>query len=248
MKPYYQTPRVTIYNDDCLAVLPLLRRRQVDHIITDPPYSPWVHSKSRMGANAPTRKGNGRDATRSAISRARTLGFEALTDDVRQAAAAEFAALARRWVLVFSDVESCHLWRRDLENAGLEYIRTGAWHKVGATPQFTGDRPAAAFEAITICHPHYRKIWNAHGKHAIWSVPIVLNRNGREPRLHTTQKPEDLMRDLVDDFTSPNDVVLDAFMGSGTTLVAAIARGRRVIGIERRKADCDKAIARLEAL
>jgi site-specific DNA-methyltransferase (adenine-specific) len=53
-----------------------------------------------------------------------------------------------------------------------------------------------------------------------------------EPRLHPTQKPLALMRDLVRDFTQPGDVVLDPFMGSATTGVACLEEGRRFLGIE----------------
>jgi hypothetical protein len=89
---------------------------------------------------------------------------------VRVGVAAHFARLARRWVLVFSDFESAHLWRHDLEGAGLEYVRTGIWHKGNGAPQFTGDRPAVPGEAIVICHTHGRKRWNGGGHQAWWTA------------------------------------------------------------------------------
>lgn len=49
---------------------------------------------------------------------------------------------------------------------------------------------------------------------------------------HPTEKPVDLMRYLVEKLTRPGDVVFDPFMGSGSTGVAALALGRRFIGIE----------------
>lgn len=51
--------------------------------------------------------------------------------------------------------------------------------------------------------------------------------------VHPTQKPVDLMRDLVRTYSNPGDTVLDFTMGSGSTGVAAIAEGRKFIGIER---------------
>jgi site-specific DNA-methyltransferase (adenine-specific) len=53
------------------------------------------------------------------------------------------------------------------------------------------------------------------------------------------------MRDLMHDFTAPGDVVLDPFMGSGTTLVAAALTGRRAIGIEIDPTYFDIAVARV---
>src|SRR5690606_19646822 len=109
MTTYYEGGGVTLYHADCLDVLPTLE--PVDHIITDPPYSEHVHSKSRAGA----RKLRGgwqasAEASPSNISREVDFGFDALDAATREACALEFARLASRWTLVFSDVESSHLW------------------------------------------------------------------------------------------------------------------------------------------
>lgn len=49
---------------------------------------------------------------------------------------------------------------------------------------------------------------------------------------HTCQKPLDLMTRLIETFTQPGDTILDPFMGSGTTGVAAVQTGRNFIGVE----------------
>ena len=254
MKPYFEQDGIQLLNGDCREVLPRLER--VDVVITDPPYSDYVHSKSRRGgASAPKLDGSGRNVACS-FAREKEFGFESLDAELRALCAREFARLAKRWVLAFSDVESCHLWRDDFVVSGLEYVRTGAWVKLGATPQFTGDRPAAGFETITIAHPKGRKHWNGGGRHAIWrdaeerdlvyEVPIVLNRSHNQPRLHTTQKPLTLMMNLVGDFSDEGEIILDAFAGSGSTLVAAKRLGRRAIGVESDEANCETAAKRLE--
>src|SRR5690606_30894158 len=111
-------------------------------------------------------------------------------------------------------------------------------------PQFSGDRPAAGFDAITICHPSGRKRWNGGGAHAVWTHPVVINGAG-EARVHTTQKPLSLMTQLVSLFSDPGETVLDPFAGSGTTLVAAKNLGRRAIGIELDERYCEVAARRL---
>lgn len=246
LTPYYQDEAVTLYHGDCRDVLPTLEA--VDHTISDPPYSDYVHSKSRQGCRPLTGSVSGGSFSSPAnFNRAKEFGFDAMTADLRLFCGQQFGRLTRRWVLVFSDVESRADWEYVLVNdGGVEYIRCGAWIKIGATPQFTGDRPATGFEAITICHRSGRKRWNGGGSHAVWSYPIVLNRSGTDPRLHTTQKPEPLMRELVALFTDAGDLILDPFMGSGTTLVAAKRLGRRAIGIEREEKYCEVAAKRLQ--
>jgi len=50
--------------------------------------------------------------------------------------------------------------------------------------------------------------------------------------VHPNEKPVELMKQLIDITTRPNDLILDPFAGSGTTLVAALQNGRRYIGVE----------------
>jgi len=150
-------------------------------------------------------------------------------------------------VLVFSDTESAHLWRESLEECGLEYVRTMFWRKKNGCPQFTGDRPAVACEAITLCHPPGAKLWNGGGKQGWYDVPIVIERGGenQELRVHPTQKPEKLMAQLIDDFTFEGETILDAFAGSGTTGAAALKLGRRFVGWELDPDHAETARARL---
>ncbi|WP_337996212.1 site-specific DNA-methyltransferase [Oleispirillum naphthae] len=51
-------------------------------------------------------------------------------------------------------------------------------------------------------------------------------------KVHPTQKPVALMREYIRQSTRPGDIVLDPFMGSGTTGVAALELGRRFVGVE----------------
>ena len=216
---------------DCREILKTLPDRSIDHILADPPYSKAVHE----GIKAAIR--NEMPDVTSSDCRSRRMvdfGFEHLTAPDRRLFAAQYARLVRRWVGVFSDLESTHLWRRSLTAAGLKYVRTPVWVRENGAPQFSGDRPSIGVECITLAHPRGRTKWNGGGKWGVYPVPIVINRSGhREDREHTTQKPEELMMALVRDLTDPGDLILDSHAGSGTTGATALRAGRRVILIER---------------
>lgn len=64
-------------------------------------------------------------------------------------------------------------------------------------------------------------------------------------RFHPTQKPVQLLYKILEDFTKEDDLILDPFMGSGTTLIAAKKLGRKAIGIEIDKHYCKIAKRRL---
>lgn len=79
------------------------------------------------------------------------------------------------------------------------------------------------------------------GRHPAPERPQALERRWASCRVdvpvergkHPTQKPERLVTDWIEKFSNSGELVLDPFMGSGTTGVAAAKRGRRFIGIER---------------
>jgi DNA modification methylase len=227
---------------DPLTGLAGLTDKSIDVAMFDAPYSERVHASSRRGSMRPEI-----GAGRAAFSRATDLKFSSLREEDREAWSVQCARTVRRWSMVFSDVEGAHLWRESFERAGLEYIRTLFWVKIGGTPQFTGDRPATACEAITLVHPPGRKRWNGGGKAGVYSIPIVLDRSGREPRIHTTQKPIELMEALVRDFTDADELIADFTAGGGTTAVACKRLGRRFIGWERDPKFHAAAVKRIEA-
>lgn len=241
--------RWAIVRGDCFTELDRIAAdgQKVDHILADPPYSERIHAAKRTGRKGPTRKGDGKPAPCS-TSRAERLGFEHITQDQRQALSRLAARIVRRWTLAFCDVEAVGSWRDALVEAGMEYVRTGAWVKTCATPEFRGDRPASGFEAVAIAHAAgEKKRWNGGGGHAVWTHAIELNRRWRTPRLHTTQKPLPLMVELASLFVDADEVVLDPFCGSGTTGVAALRRGARFVGIELDESHAATAADRLAA-
>ena len=232
---------------DNAQVLPLLPNRSVAHVITDPPYSEHVHGKQRRVMSGSGGRPAADGARRGNVI-TKALGFDALTREQMVFCADRFADIARRWVLVFSDAEGAADWRSELVVAGLRHIRVQAWVKVAGQPQLSGDRPAVGFEAIETAHGTGERCrWNGGGLPGVYAYQIATDRNGTGDRVHTTQKPLDLMLRLVELFTDPDDIVLDPFAGSGTTGVACLRLGRRFIGIERSEEYAALATARLEA-
>ena len=65
-------------------------------------------------------------------------------------------------------------------------------------------------------------------KDSVWRFPMVP----ADTKVHIAAKPVALIAQLLEVFTQPDDTILDPFMGSGTTGIAAVKTGRNFIGIE----------------
>jgi site-specific DNA-methyltransferase (adenine-specific) len=78
----------------------------------------------------------------------------------------------------------------------------------------------------------------------LWSGMIKASERDQK-RVHPTQKPVALMRWIIQQWTQPGQLVLDPYMGSGPTLIAAKESARRCIGIEIEERYCEIAAKRL---
>jgi site-specific DNA-methyltransferase (adenine-specific) len=202
---------------DCLEILPTIPH--VDSIITDPPFEKEAHTAIRR--------------TQQSIrdDKPAELGFDAITEETRLAVPLWAATHCSGWLLAFCQVEAVSAWRDAMEAAGLKYKRGMAWIKPDSSPQFNGQGPAQGYECIASawCGTGISR-WNGGGRRGVFSH--LTNQPDRDGR-HPTEKPIPLMRELVGLFTGLGQVVLDPFMGSGTTAIGCIKTGRRFIGIEK---------------
>lgn len=226
----------TLYLGDCRDVLPTLE--QADCVITDPPYGQHVYDRLSMpntkeGSGTPSRIKLGPAYQKNNGPRMAQLarGDIGSIENSLELVAVEIGRLAKRWGVVFSDLETVHIWRQQLEQAGLRYVRTGAWVKPDAMPQFSGDRPAVGFEPCTIVHAQGPMHWNGGGRKAVWTHNGVKGSALDRPD-HPCPKPLPLMLELLSLFSDPGETVLDPYMGSGTTGAAALMLGRKFVGVE----------------
>jgi len=146
-------------------------------------------------------------------------------------------------VVVFFHFDQVHEIARWFEQSPMDREALCCWRKTNPMP---------------VANRHYQPeleyYW--HG----WRRPFGVNGEGlahmkrvwegmvgRSAFGHPTEKPLELMRKIVINASNPGGVVLDPFMGTGTTGVAALDLGRRFIGIEKDPHWFDVACRRLQA-
>lgn len=113
------------------------------------------------------------------------------------------------------------------------------WEKTNPSPMNGKKMWLSSIECI-IFAKHYGAVFNARYRHAVLTYPT------RQTRIHPTQKPVSLLKDIISVSSNPGDMVFDPFMGSGSTGVAAFELGRKFFGIEKNFEWFEKAKDRLD--
>ena len=240
MTPYYERGGIVIYHGDCFDVLHDLNGG-IGAIVTDPPYSSG-------GAFRGDRMATTLQKYVQSDAEAQRTGFAFSGDNRDQRSFLAWCSLWMNAARVATDpgaTIACFTdWRQlptvtdSLQAGGWVWRGVGAWSKKFGRVRNGGFSSACEF-----------LVWGTNG-------PLV--ENDRYPcgvfeasspptasRQHITQKPETVMSWAMGN-VSPGAVVLDPFMGSGTTLVAAKESGRHAIGIEIEERYCEIAAKRLE--
>jgi site-specific DNA-methyltransferase (adenine-specific) len=231
--PYYSDDAVTIYHADCLDILPQLSG--VDIIMADPPYS------ISADANMIRKRGDG-------VMRrnffAGDTDWAAMTNHVveRVNATVDTGATAayiwcghRQFGPLVSMFESMSWKTRPL-----------IWRKKCPVPAPPGVGWDSAVELCVYAFTVGRKWTPPTGTKCPNVIEADSYRHGQPGKLnHPTQKPPSTASIPISFSTEVGDVVLDPFMGSGTTLRAAKDLGRKAIGIELDERYCEIAARRM---
>ena len=233
MTPYYEADGITIYHGDAFAVLESLAADSVNAVVMDPPYASGVRAEAHKTTSGAMVRGvkwrqkpieNDQMTTAGFIWMMREVAFEAQRVLVDGGSVLSFIDW-RNWPNLLGAIESTNLRVNQMV----------VWNKV----MYAMGRGYRA--------QHELVLWASKGPATVvdHSVGNVLSHKRIPNDDHPAAKPVGIMTDLLRVPTTIADLVLDPFMGSGTTLVAAKNLGRRAIGIEVEERYCEIAAKRL---
>jgi len=220
---------VTLYNQDCIEAMKKITPDSVDLIVTDPPYNLGNFMKDR-DTNLKKMRDNffgsaGWD----------DMDFEEWSksmDDFFK----ESAKVMKKGgtMIMFMAIIKVETIIRIAEKHGFYYKTTGIWHKTNPMPRNMNLHFVNSTEAwIYFVYKKRTGTFNNDGALFHDFVETAVTSNGeRKYGKHPTQKPESLIQHFIGILSNPEDLVLDPFMGSGTTGVVAKRCDRSFIGIE----------------
>lgn len=232
-KPHYDQGGVTIFNADALEMLRDWSSEVVDCIVTDPPYCSGATEAARRGKREATTPESVQARPTIQMDDIGTLGYEWLTR--------RWFLFARRFtkpgghLACFTDWRMAPWVQLMLESAGWRLTNLIVWDK--GYPGL-----GAGFRA-----QHEFIVMASNGQPAWYSYDYgnVLKATRLTQTDHPHEKPIGLVTKIIKTCTPEQGLVLDPFMGSGTTLRAAKDLGRRAIGIEIEPKYCEVAVQRL---
>jgi len=241
-EPYYQDEHCTIYHGDCRDVLPSLEYGSVRLLWTDPPYGHNNQDGDLQSARV-------RDGVRGARVKQTVSIANDSPDGMRDVVDESLLAAIR---LLCGDCCCCcaggggpnvtFAWLANrMDVLGLQFFHAVVWDKSGRGHGM-GWRFRRNYEFVMVAHKRGGKLSWREGYPA---VPNIVYVDPEDNALHPTQKPPALVGYFIELTTEPGELILDPFMGSGTTLEAAKLSGRRAIGIEIEEKYCEIAAERL---
>ena len=203
-------------NCDCREALPNIADCSVDLVATDCPYHIVSGGCTNKGA------GNGifqkEKASSGKLFAHNEITFSEWLPEVYR------ILKAQTHCYIFCNGRNLMQLQAEAEKVGFQYQNTLIWEKGNLTPNryymigcefILMLRKGKAKTILNPNAPNLLKIKNPVGR-----------------KLHPTEKPVELMRILIENSTSPGDLVCDPFMGSGSTGIACLQSGRRFIGFE----------------
>jgi DNA modification methylase len=231
--PYYDDGTCVIYHGDTVGTLASLSLENLAAILTDPPYSSGNLPESMKQKAPPRLRGWQWQDKVMETDQLSTLGFIWLMREV---------LVMARSGLVDGGSLCCFIdWRNwgnlvgAVESAGYRVNNMVVWDKtsIGMGNGFRNQ--------------HELVVYASKGTPRVLAhdVPNVIACRREDNEFHQSPKPLPLMSKLLAVTSDVGDLVLDPFMGSGSTLRAAKDLGRKAIGIEIEERYCEIAAKRL---
>ena len=212
-----QIGNATLYLGDCMEILPTLPK--CDAVVTDPPYGIGYVSAWRIQGPTEMLPNDHKAPVESVL-----LMADLLADGGALYLATRYDVAAQ--------------WNDAVIAAGLTMKTPIFWDKMNHTSGDLEGDYGGQVEIFIFAHK---------GRHKLNERMANLWRHSKESSLdHPTPKPVGLMERMIANSTARGNLVLDGFMGSGTTGVACMNLGRKFIGIEIEQKYFDIACKRIE--
>ena len=232
-----------IYNEDCLEGMKNIKDNSVDLIITDPPYE---HVKGGMKS----KKYNVGTWKSDSYMNEKMSDFK--KEDIFNFLDVSITKMKKVNMYIFcSKLQLAHYFDYLNKNKKLKYDLL-VWDKSSDDGKYSMKSSKFFTQDIEYIIRIYEsgvslnKVWNEERTKSD-SRYYMKRQKFKQPKgKHGTMKPVELIERFIELSSNENDIVLDPFMGSGTTAIACLNTNRNYIGFELDKKYCELANSRIK--
>ena len=215
-----------ILNEDCVKGISDLVANNVfvDLVVADPPYvisrkSNFHTMKDRKNARTGTSFGSWDEEFDN------TSWIEKSFDVLKDGGS----------LVVFNDFKKVSEIIAIATKAGFEFKDVIIWEKTNPMPRNRDRRYVPSLELMVWFVKKQKAKWTFNRDDSVYKSPVMRfasESGGAFKRYHPTQKPVKLIEEIINIHSNVGDLVLDPFMGSGTTAISALNTGRKYVGFE----------------
>jgi len=240
--------RAILYLGDALIDLDNITENSVDMVLADPPY--MVSKKEAKIVRNNMRLGAYRRSMDVSLDFGQWDHFESIEqyiDFTRAWVSKAYSKLKDGgWICVFFDKMKTYILDDISREISITPKTIYVWAKTNPVPHFRKMNFVSATEFIWCGEKGNRKMKNYRSQHEMYNYFLYPNKTAFGETDHPTEKPVELLKRLILPTTLEDDVVLDPFMGSGSTGVASMLLNRKFIGIEKDQHYYEQAKARID--
>lgn len=222
-----------IYCMDCLEGLKKIPDNSVDLVVTDPPYNISQDKKelSRKTMKSP------QFARRTSIRLDFGEWDKMSDDDFEKFVGKYFKEIVRvmkdkSWGYICFAKEKVGILERLIKKFNCKYRTIFVWCKSNPVPSFRKVNYNSACEFVVVFSKGESRLKNFLNQKEMSNYLITPNKSAYGKTIHPTEKPLILIEKFIKTSSNEQDVILDCFMGSGTTAVACKQLNRNFIGFE----------------
>ena len=246
-----------IYNGDCIDILKELPEKSVDLIFADPPYNLQLKQELYRPNQTKVEGVNDNWDKFSSVGE-----YDKFTEKWLTACRRVMSDTATIWVI--GSYHNIFRVGKIMMDLGFWILNDVQWYKTNPMPNFRGVRFTNATETLiwakksetqkkyTFNHQVMKQLNGGKQMTSVWQIPLctgkerIKDANGK--KAHSTQKPEELLKRIILSSSKEGDLVLDPFLGSGTTCAVAKKLHRKSVGIEKETSYVKIAAKRLTAI
>lgn len=208
-----------LYCGDSLELLKSIDDESIDLVVTDPPYKITARGNGGNSGGMFQKK----EVNNGKVFEHNDINIEDWIEEIYRVLKQDTHCY------IMTNNKNIFHYLQEVDKTKFHYIKNLIWVKDN---KIMGQTYMSQFEYIIMIRKGKHKRINNCGTSDVLNIPNKKLKDENNKTIHDTEKPVDLMKILIENSSNEGDIVLDPFMGIGSTCIASKILNRQYIGFE----------------